>query len=149
MHRRDSMSKPVAFLGMLLLVGTAFGCSDSTVPAHELDAFVDVGGHRSHAVLSFPDHDGEEHYREGDSSCKFFSGNCGSYTPTYAKITGDAPIQSASLTTDTEGRSVRYHIVLKTPSYDGPPRPTDCFIYIYDLGTARPCGDGEVTLLSR
>jgi hypothetical protein len=58
--------------------GFLVGCGSPSeiVPAHQLQATVVVNGVTTHAVLSFPDHDGAALHHPGDSTCSLNTGSC-------------------------------------------------------------------------
>ncbi len=119
------------------------GCSgDWVIPAHALSATLVENGTPSTAVLSFPAHDSTADHHPGDSTCSLFSGNCGWDTPTYATVTGDAPIDKASLVT-IGGTFLTYAVTVRQPGSD------DAVCIVNEsIGTPVPCdyGKGNVTI---
>ena len=136
---------------LLALAPFAFlaACASSTVSAHELDATLTVDGVETHAVLAFPDHDGENHHSAGDSSCSFTSGNCGSDTSSSASVSGDAPIARALITTLRDGTSITYDVYVNRSADDAanvPPKDArphydhaTCRVYESELGQPKDC----------
>jgi hypothetical protein len=103
---------PSIFAGAILALA---GCAgDSIISAHALLATLVVNGTTSTAVLSFPAHDSTADDHPGDSTCSFNSGNCGWDSPTYATVTGDAPIDAAWLTT-IGGTFLAYYVTVRQP----------------------------------
>ncbi len=86
------------WLSMTAVVGCAADAS-STIPAHDYSAEVVIDGSASTATLAFPSHDAASKHHDGDATCQSSQGDCGSDAPTYAKISGDAPIASAWMAT--------------------------------------------------
>lgn len=136
-------------LGLFCAAALAAGCGHPTVDAHELEATLRVDGKESHAVLAFPDHDAVEHHTKGDSSCKLFSGNCGSDSPSHATIIGDTPIRGAAMTTLDDATSITYDIDVERDP-DDPENAKDdgrppfanyalCRVYDSELGTPQRC----------
>ena len=141
-------------LAALLLVLEA-GCSSSSIPAHELDAVVEYDGVTTRGVLSFPERDPEGAHSDGDSSCGWSSGDCGSDSPTHARISGaGTPITSAVYTTLHTGENVTYDIgIARTPADEAAYREDEkargyipggqggitCRVYDSELGKPQDC----------
>ncbi len=123
-------------------------CSSSTVPAHSLDAAIDVDGVVPHAVLDFPERDAKAAHDPGDSSCSLDSGNCGSDAPTHATVRGDPRVVDAELTTLEDGSDRIYDVFLARTPDDDAAAPKDarpwsahatCRVYDASLDTPQPC----------
>jgi hypothetical protein len=131
------------------------GCSSSAIPAHDLDAVVSYDGVTTRSVLAFPERDPEAAHTPVDSSCSFYSGNCGSDSPTYADVRGaGTPIARAMYTTLHTGEAGTYDIEITRTAEDqaayerlvkehGPGQPAEptifCRVYESELGTPQDC----------
>jgi hypothetical protein len=105
------------------------GCS-STISAHQLDLTVDYDGVHTQAVLAFADFDPNKFDTAGDSTCRPFTpypelnGDCEVDRPMQATIvSGDAPVQSATMTAGLNGAVISYDVFVNRAADD--PRPPD------------------------
>ena len=135
------------------------GCASSaTIPAHRLEAVVVYDGVTTRAILAFPERDPESSHSAGDSSCSFSKGNCGSDSPTEARVegegsapspmasgryttlhTGDAGIYDVALTRTDEDEAAYQRLVKERGAAAPAMKTILCRVYESELGTEQRC----------
>jgi hypothetical protein len=135
----------IFFPTAVLFCAPISGCSTSTIEAHEVDVVLDYRGTVTRAIVGFPERDPEAMHSSSGNCTSFLGGGCGFDQPTVGTVlSGDAPIERATLTTVRSGEGLTYDVYVRTAEADvknGVDQPLLCRVYDTEMSSVKKCLD--------